>query len=138
MKNEKLQIKNLLIISFLVFLFLIPNFVQADLVPCGGSGEPPCEICHLFVMLDTIIDFVLFYIIFPLATLLLIIGGGMFVLSAGNPQKINNAKSILFSTIFGLVIIFSSWMLVNTFMTGIGLADWAGGGGGWYRINCPV
>jgi hypothetical protein len=138
MKNEKLKIKNLLKISFLVFLFLTPNFIQANgLVPCGGPNEPPCQICHLFVMLDKIIDFVLFYIVFPVAILLIVIGGGMFILSIGKPEYINKAKSILSSVIIGLVIIFSSWLVVNMFMTGIGLAEWVGGGDGWYRINCP-
>jgi hypothetical protein len=126
-----------LLIIILIILFLIPNFLQARLVPCGGPNQPACQICHLFEMLDRIIDFVLFYIVFPLAVLLIVIGGGMFMLSGGDPQTINNAKSILFSTIIGLVIIFSSWLLVNTFMTGIGLAEWVGGGRGWFEIPCP-
>jgi hypothetical protein len=88
-------------------------------------------------MLDTIIDFVLFYIIFPIATLLIVISGGMYMFSIGEPEKISKARSILFSTIMGLVIIFSSWLLVSMFMAGIGLAEWVGRGGGWYRIPCP-
>jgi hypothetical protein len=99
--------------------------------------ENPCQICHLFVMLDGTIDFVLFNIVFPLGTLLLVIGGGMFMLSSGEPQKITSAKKILFSTIVGLIIIFSSWLMVNTLMTGIGVSDWAGGAE-WFQINCPI
>lgn len=102
-----------------------------------AKAENPCQICHLFVMLDGTIDFILFNIVFPLGTLLLVIGGGMFMLSSGEPQKITSAKKILFSTIVGLIIIFSSWLMVNTLMTGIGVSEWAGGAE-WFQINCPI
>lgn len=143
MTNQNSKIKNkkfilLFLIIFLFFLFLSPVFIEARLVPCGGPGQPPCQICHLFVMLDRIIDFVLIRIVFPVATLLIVFSGGMYMLSSGDSGKISQARSILTSTIVGLVIIFSSWLLVNTFMTGIGLADWVGPAGGWYRINCPI
>jgi hypothetical protein len=134
-KNQKL----LGIIILIGLLFpLVSLAFKGGLVPCGGPGEPRCQICHLFVMLDTIIDFALFYIVFPVTTLLIVISGGMYMFSIGNPEHINKAKSILSSVIIGLVIIFSSWLIVNTFMTGIGLAEWVGGGDGWYRINCPI
>ena len=132
------KLKSIFLITTLIILFLVPVFAQADLVPCGGPNEPPCELCHLFVMLDTIIDFVLVYIVFPIATLLLVIGGGMYMFSAGDPGKIAQAKQILFSTIIGLVIIFSAWLVISTFMAAIGLADWVGPADGWYKIDCPI
>jgi hypothetical protein len=137
-KNKKQKI----ILSFLVvistILILIPGFVQADLVPCGGPNEPPCQICHLFVMLDRLVRFVFVYLIFPIATLLIVISGGMLIFSAGDSGRLSQGKSIFFSTLIGLLIIFSAWLLVNLFMTGIGMADWVGRGEGWYRIRCPV
>ena len=131
------KLKSIFLITTLIILFLVPDITQAGLVPCGGPNQPACEICHLFVMLDGTIDFVLFNIVFPLGTLLLVIGGGMFMLSSGEPQKITSAKKILFSTIVGLIIIFSSWLMVNTLMTGIGVSDWAGGAE-WFQIDCPI
>ena len=141
---------SILLFVVLVFLFLIPIGVEAGLVPCGLRIDNPdthwnettdCQICHLFIMLDIIIDFILIYIIFPIATLLIVIGGGMYMFSSGDSGKINQAKSILFSTIIGLVIIFSSWLLVNTFMTMIGVAEPAALGGlnlrNWWKIPCP-
>ena len=134
MKN----LKSIFLTGALIVLFLIPIVTQARLVPCGGINQPPCQLCHLFVMLDRIIDFILFYFVFPLGALLLVIGGGMLMLSSGEPDKITSARKILFSTIIGLLIIFSSWLMVNTLMTGIGVSDWVGGQGGWFQINCPI
>lgn len=108
----------------------------AGLVPCGGAGEPACQLCHLFVLLDNIIDFFLKYIVIPVATLLLVIGGLMFFLYAEDPSKVEQAKSLLRSTIIGLVMIFAAWLIINTFFMAIGVADWTGLKGGWFKINC--
>ena len=136
MTNKKL--KSIFLIIILTGLFLVPTIIQARLVPCGPNTGIECELCHLFVVLDKIIDFALFNIVFPLATLLLVIGGGMYMLSAGDSSKITKARQILSSTIIGLVIIFSAWLVINTFMTAIGLADWVGPADGWYKIDCPI
>ena len=77
------------------------------------------------------------FIVFPIATLLLIVGGGMLIISSGDTNKINQGKSILVSTIIGLLIILSSWLIINTFMTTIGVATWTGLGEGWWIIDCP-
>lgn len=140
MKNQKLfSFLTIILIS----LFLVPSFVRADLVPCGGYGEPACQICHLFVMLDGILRFIFLYIIFPVSVLLLVYGGATLMLSAGDPGKINQGKSILFSVIGGLIIIFSAWIVVNTFMTAIGMGEWVwrtepGQPILWYQIHCPI
>jgi len=134
------QFSKILTIIVLISIFLIPNFIYADLVPlvrCGGAGQPACQICHLFDMLDRIVDFILLFIVFPIATLLLIVGGGMLIISSGDTNKINQGKSILVSTIIGLLIILSSWLIINTFMTTIGVATWTGLGEGWWIIDCP-
>ena len=137
MKN----LKFIFLIIILSSLFLFPVFVEADLVPCGGPGEPPCQLCHLFVMLDRIIDFVLIYIVFPVATLLLVIGGAMFMFSAENQNNLAKGKLIMTSVMIGLVIIFSAWLLIGLFLSAIGLSQ-AGIGlispDKWFIIDCPI
>ena len=137
-QNTKYKIQNSIIILIILFLFFIPSFVYANLVPCGGLNQPPCQFCHLFVMLDGIIDFVLLYIVFPVASLLIIFSGGTLMFSSGDPGKIDQGKKILFSTIIGLIIIFSAWLIVNEFMRAIGVANWTGIGDGWWTIYCPI
>jgi len=118
--------KKIFLIIFLAFLFLSFSQVQADgLVPCGpGTNKPVCELCDLFVLLDSIIDFILRNIIIPLAVLLLVIGGGLFIFSAGNPARLDQAKSILTSVVIGLIVIFAAWLILGLFFHAIGLANW--------------
>jgi len=154
---------------FLPLVSLAAGIYQADgidicyegLIPCG-TGKPywengtivdgkcqgtkvdegiSCQLCHLFVLLKSIIDFVLVYVIFPIATLLLIVGGLMFFLYAENPQKIDEAKSLLTSVVIGLVLIFSAWLVIGLFFTAIGLSDFAlsfTGPGNWFQIGCDI
>jgi len=131
----------LFLIIFLGALFL-PLVSQAacptGLVPCG-TPDCPCKFCHFFVIFDRIIDFVLVYLVFPVATLLIIIGGIMFFLYAENPQQVEQAKSLLTATIVGLVVIFSSWLVVGLFLTAIGLSNFAlslTGPDKWFIIDC--
>jgi len=164
MRNQKSKIKNQKLISlFLIMLlgslfFPLVSFAGeyiADgktvtyegLVPCGKTvtinGESrniPCQFCHFFVMLDGILDFALVNIVFPVAVLLLVIGGAMFIFAAGNPSMVAQGKSIMTSVAWGLVIIFAAWIIVNTFFAFIGVAETDFGRGikEWYEIDCPI
>jgi len=113
--------------------------LAAGLVPCGGPGEPACQFCHFFVMLDEIIDFVLFTLVPPIAVLMLAIGGAMFIFAyfSGGEQTLSQAKKLITSVFLGLVIIFAAWILINLFFQIIGVAEWTTLQTGWFRINCP-
>jgi len=97
-----------------------------------------CAPCHLFVMIDGIIDFVLLKIVPPVATLILIIGGIALYFGGASPEKFNQARSILLSAIIGLVIIYTSWIIVNSTLNAVGIADWVGFGEGWFQISCDI
>jgi hypothetical protein len=132
--------KKIFLISFLALLFLIPNLIQgAGLVPCGGPGEPACQLCHIFVMLDKIIDFLLLPpdgIVPIVATLMLVIGGVMFFFGGANPETLSRAKSLLTSVVIGLIIIYASWLIINLFFQVIGVQSWTGLEEGWWSIEC--
>ena len=132
--------KKILIPVFLTIL-IAPSVLAAGLVPCGGgSPEPPCQICHFFVMTQGIINFVLFTIVPPLAVLMIVIGGGMFILGSSDPKLITQGKSVIRSVAIGLLIIYGSWVFVSTFFALIGVASWTGllttSTSGWWKINC--
>ncbi|KPJ73695.1 hypothetical protein AMJ48_00670 [Parcubacteria bacterium DG_74_1] len=101
----------------------------------------PCQFCHLFIVLKSIVDFVLLYVVFPIGTLFLIVGGLMFFFSAENPQKAERAKSLLTSVVIGLVLIFSAWLVIGLFFTAIGLSNFAlsfTGPDNWFTVDCEV
>jgi len=147
--------KKIFLIIFLATFFLFPLLSSAaGLVPCGGQGEPVCQLCHFFVLFKNIVDFFLFKIVPPLAALMLAIGGFMYIFAyfggavalpgggKGGPALLSQANKLLTSVVWGLLIIFGAWIFVNTFFMLIGVADWTGltkgWKEGWWQINCPT
>lgn len=110
-------------------------------VPIGypiNKKSVRCVICHIFVTLDGVIDFVLLQIVPAISTLLFIFAGLSYYQAMGNPEKLTKAKSLLFSVIIGLTVIYASWIIVNTSMSVLGLAEWVGFGEGWFQIKCDL
>lgn len=137
----QLKIKNFIFISaFLILLF--PILVGAEgLVPCKGTKEDPCTLCHLFQLFANIVDFVLFRFVPPLAILVIVWGGAMFLMAAGDPGRLSQAKGILISTVLGLAIIYSAWLVVNLFFASFSASVGFSGEFSWlptkwFTINC--
>jgi hypothetical protein len=153
--------KFLLLIAILGILFLplmgLAGTYQADgstvtyegLVPCGkkvkvdgAEKEIACQFCHFFVMLDGILDFVLFKLVIPIATLMIVIAGIMYIgaifeFLPGGFKTLSQAKEVLTGVVLGLFIIFGAWLILNLFFTTIGVASWTKLGE-WFRINCSI
>jgi len=121
------------------------------LVPCGKSEKGPnetegvtkaCQLCHLFVMLDGIIDFVLLDILPWIVILMILIAGIMFYFAGGNPSLLLQAKKLITSVVIGVTIILCSYLIVGTILNVMGvvdtnpLSDWAKGGS--FIMNCPI
>lgn len=124
-----------------------PEFVFGGLVTCGRLMDDPnteefefcpCRLCHLLILGDKIIDFALLYIVFPLAVLIVVIGGIMFLTAGGSPERIANARKLMTTVIIGVLIIFTAWIVINTFFTFIGVANWTGLQTGWWQVDCKV
>ena len=127
----------ILLVFFGLFLFFVAVQAQSEgLVPCGGSGQEACKLCDIFLMFDKIVDFVMITLVPPLAALMLVIGGVMFFFSAGDTGGLTKAKSVLTSVIFGLVIVYGSWLLINSFFLVIGVSEWTGLEQGWFSYPC--
>ncbi len=135
---------------------------KGGVVPCGRACDDPttladetvpCQFCHFFQLFKNIVDFLLIQIVPPLAVLMLAIAGFMYIFAylnpggalpggAGGPALLSQAKKIITSVIWGLVIIFAAWLVINTLFMVIGVADWTGltkgWKEGWWQINCPT
>ncbi len=133
-----MKLMRLLYIFLLVvlFLYLAPSVSAQGLVPCGTTINNPCTLCDFFVLFENIINFVLWKLVPPLAVLMIVIGGAMFILGAGDPRLIERGKTILTSVIYGLAFVYGAWLIVNLFFTAMGVASWTGLNGGWFKINC--
>ncbi len=104
-------------------------------VNCGEHAFIPCQFCHFFIMLDDIVDFILLKIVPLVGTIMLVVGGIMFYFAGTSPQSLSRAKSILTSAIIGLVIIYCSWLIVNTILDVLGVAEWTGLEN-WWEFSC--
>lgn len=96
--------------------------VTGGLVPCGPVSlgfSHACTVCDFFVLIDKIIDFISVDIVPPLALLLIIIGGVMMIISGGSETQYKKGKTIITSAIVGLLIIWGSWIIIDTIMSGL-------------------
>ena len=121
---------------------------EGPIVPCGGIDNP-CNLCHIFVLINNIIDFILTCLAPIIGSLMLVIAGIMFMVAysggaemlpggkKGGPALFSQAKKMITAVVMGLVIIFVSWVFLNTFLSFIGVAEWTGLEGGWWNIQCP-
>jgi hypothetical protein len=67
-----------------------------------------------------------------LALVFFVYGGFMFLISAGQSDKINSAKQILINSIIGIVIIFSAYMIIGFVITKVLKVN---NSEEWYKVN---
>jgi Na+-driven multidrug efflux pump len=110
--------------SLFLFLPILPGvdggmtaaLVDAKgLVPCGGTGESPCNACHAMALANELISF-LFTILALLAVMVMMYAGVKLVISQGNSHEWEEAKGMLTNVIIGFVIVLSAWLIVDTIM----------------------
>jgi len=70
-------------------------------------------------VIDAIINFI-FYLGITIFTLMIIIGGIMYITSAGDPQKVSTAKRLLFWAVVGLAIILLAKGLISVIKNVLG------------------
>ena len=145
-------IKLIFAIVLIAGIFSASQALAAGIVPCGQSEDDAsttidesakCTLCHFFILIMGIVNFVLFNLTAPLALLMLIIGGAMFMLAAGNPSTITQARKLIASVLIGIVIIYGAYFLVGVFLQSVGLNTWTttiyqSWWGGFYEIDCEV
>ena len=101
-------------------MFITPDLVSAQgpatLVPCGTDENPDeCTVCHLVALGQNIMNFFVFASV-VVATLLFVNAGVLYVFSPGNPGNISRGHKIFTNTLVGILIILSSWILIDFVM----------------------
>ncbi|MBI2617927.1 hypothetical protein HYW58_00495, partial [Candidatus Kaiserbacteria bacterium] len=98
---------------FLVgFALIAPDLSYAQaggLVPCNG---PECNICHLTQLAQRFIEFIV-RITFIAAALLFAYAGFLFFTGGTSPERITNARKIFTNTFVGIIIVLTSWLVVD-------------------------
>ena len=130
--------KKLFSIIFSVFL-LFPVFSYAlcegEIVPCGKDLNDVCEFCDIFELANNIIVYIMTCLAPIISGVMLILGGFYFMIAGVDPSKMQKGKDIATAAIIGLIVIFVSWVLLNTFLSSMGIAEWTGLGN-WWEFKC--
>jgi hypothetical protein len=103
-----------------------PSNNAFNVVPCGGSGQPECNLALFVVMIGNIIN-VIIALSIPATMLVFAWLGVLLLISQGDISKINRAKGIAWNVMVGFIVILSAWLLVNVLylaVTGKGFNDY--------------
>jgi hypothetical protein len=104
------------------------------IVPCGTSGTQPCTPCGLLDVLENIVQFVTRGVVGPVAALLFIYAGVLYLISAGNRRRILQARRVLTNTVYGVAIILIAWLVVVQLIKIVAPGSAADR---WYEFSCP-
>ncbi len=139
----------------LVLIFLVPAQALAhdldvgDLFPFGWwggdtglvacDGEVCTSLCQLLDLIQHIIYFGLSLLIFAITPIMLLLGGGMIMMSRGE-EMLSKGKKIVTSTVVGLLIGLSAFVIISTFLWLIGNNTRESGESrvSWPDIECQV
>ncbi|MBI2123708.1 MAG: hypothetical protein HYU04_00430 [Candidatus Wildermuthbacteria bacterium] len=152
----------ILTILFLLFS-AVPLTADAGIVQCGGfninpdgsvgSKQPDCNFCSVFQLITGIINFFVlpppagFGVVPLIATLLILVGGFYILIAAGRPNLQSQGKSIITAVVIGLLVVYIAWVVVNSILTFLGVAQWTGLTDnketpdiieGWWQIRCGI
>jgi hypothetical protein len=130
MKRKILTIISILTLTLVTLGITAPKLVQAEevadgviqgqsLVQCGGTGQPECTLCHVFILLRDIFNFAL-QILASLAVLSVFIGGVYMLVSGANPSMFAQGVQIIQYAIIGIILTGASFVILNTLLVILG------------------
>lgn len=101
--------------------------VQNGLVPCGnqvqnGVVSDPCTFEDLVRLAQIVINFLIFDIAAPLAAVMFIYAGFLYLTARGNESQVKNAHDLFWAVFIGLVCALAAWLMV-TFILRFFLSD---------------
>jgi len=133
------------IFKFSIILLLVFNIFSIAILTVSAEGllpertGPECpdksSNCGNYTLNDmartaiTISELIL-GIVGSLALLAFVAGGLMWMLSAGNPEWVTRGKQTILGAVIGLVVVFTSYMIIQLVYTALGI-DAATKGGAW-------
>ena len=115
---------------------------EPQTIPAGQGVYINCQLCHFFILIQGVINFLLINIIPYLAVLMIVIGGAMFYFGGARPELVQRGKKLIFGVIFGLFLIYGAYIIVSFFLSIINLAEVNPVSNifkdGIFSIKCPV
>ena len=113
LKQKKFLLSFSLFFIILAFLF-VPQFSSArGIVPCGGSGEKPCTVQDIFILIARAINYLIgvagIYAVFQIVN-----AGFWLMVSSGDEEKIKKWRQGLSNAVVGFVVVLLAFVFINT------------------------
>lgn len=111
------------------------------LVPCGkdtGTDEKKdsaCTICNFIDGIHEIIKFIV-SLIAATATVVIVVAGIMYIISAGNPAMTSIAKTAMKNALIGVIVVLTAFMMITFVANRMLGATGNGLGGSAWNIDC--
>jgi hypothetical protein len=102
------------------------------LVPCTNtpdatSGKVPnadrCDFYAFMVLLNKVINFLLFTLAVPIAAIMFAYAGFLMVTSGGSTESRSKAKSIFSNALIGFLLAAGAWIIVKGLLIAVGFKD---------------
>lgn len=110
-KNKIYKLTN----TFLLAVLILPQVASARLVECGSRANP-CNLCDLYILVQNIINFLMWGIAPALAVFVIAWGGFNILIAGGEPAKKQAGYKAIKTAIVGLLIVFGAWIIINEFL----------------------
>lgn len=125
------------IIFIFIFTLLIFNFAEAALVPCGPGVGEACAWCDLYKLADNILNFMVVTVVFPVAAIMIVVGGIFMMTSAGSEKRWAQGKTIATAAVVGILIALLSYLIIDIIIKYVAVG-WNGLNiDPWNEIKCP-
>ena len=91
------------------------------LVPCGGESGDPCGFADLIILTSNIINFLIVFVLAPIAAIMFLYAGYEMMTARGNVSQITSAKKMFMDILMGALIAFAAWLIVEGIMAALSL-----------------
>lgn len=103
--------KRIFVALLALALVALPVVVSAQFEVCEG---PDCDFSHLVLLVQRVINFLIFTLAFPISALMFAYAGILMLTAGGKEGQIKKAKSVFWGVAVGLVLMLAAWLIVYT------------------------
>ena len=93
---------------------------SSGLVACGNPGQPDCTFADVMKLINSGINFVIFYLVPTIATAMIMYAGFLILTANGSVEKVQKAKGLMLSMLVGVIIITGAWLLIKGILISMG------------------
>lgn len=119
------KIYTFIFLTVIVSGLLFANFpASAEIIPSSGKADGNYTLNDFMLLAINFSKFLL-GITGSLALLAFVVGGMMFLISAGSSEKVETAKKIITGAVIGIFIVFTSYIIIGFVFKAMGVeSNW--------------